>query len=141
LYVLTPQHRAVPEEFGNLLQRIGANVLEMTAEEHDATVALTSHLPQLLSTALAALLASQKNPNLQQVFGSGLLDMTRLAMSPAELWSSILATNQANVLHGIDLYTQVLSELRRAVQDNNLEAMFSIAAQFSSDLRSSKLYK
>jgi prephenate dehydrogenase len=138
LYVLTPQYRAVPEDFRDILQRIGANVLEMTAEEHDATVALTSHLPQLLSTALAALLASQKNANVEQVFGSGLLDMTRLAMSPAELWNSILATNKANVLHGIDLYTRVLLDLRQAVQDHNLDAMFSVAAQFSADLRSVK---
>ena len=138
LYVLTPQYRSVPEDFRDILQRIGANVLEMTAEEHDATVALTSHLPQLLSTALAALLASQKNANVEQVFGSGLLDMTRLAMSPAELWNSILATNKANVLHGIDLYTRVLLDLRQAVQDHNLDAMFSVAAQFSADLRSVK---
>jgi prephenate dehydrogenase len=141
LYVLTPEYRAVPQSLRNILQLIGANVLEMTAAEHDATVALTSHLPQLISTALAAFLANQKNANIEQVFGSGLLDMTRLAMSPAELWSSILATNKENVLQGIDLFTRVMLDLKQAVQDDNLDALFSIAASFSSHLRSSKLDK
>lgn len=48
-YVLTSNK--VPDELTHLLQSIGANILEMTAEDHDATVALTSHLPQLISTA------------------------------------------------------------------------------------------
>ena len=66
-------------------------VMEMTAEEHDATVALTSHLPQLISTALSTLSRRAEGKlHIQQVFGSGLLDMTRLALSPADLWASIL---------------------------------------------------
>jgi len=134
-YVLTPHHEPVPENFRQLLKSIGANVIEMTAEEHDATVALTSHLPQLLSTALAAHLANEKQPGIQQVFGSGLLDMTRLALSPAELWSSILATNKANVVEAIDRYTEVLAEMKQALLADDLDALFQMAAQFSGRLR------
>ena len=135
LYVLTPQASPVPEHFLQLLENMGANVLEMTAEDHDATVALTSHLPQLISTALAAFLSNRKEPGIEQVFGSGLLDMTRLALSPVELWSSILATNKANVLQGIDLYTQALAELKQAVQADDLDSIFKAAAQFAANLR------
>jgi prephenate dehydrogenase len=134
-YVLTPHLHPVPENFRQLLEAIGANVIEMTAEEHDATVALTSHLPQLVSTALAALLAGENKPGIKNVFGSGLLDMTRLALSPAELWSSILATNKANVIQGLDRYTQVIAELKQVLSDDDLDALFQRAAEFSASLR------
>jgi len=134
-YVLTPHLHPVPGNFRRLLDAIGAKVIEMTAEEHDATVALTSHLPQLVSTALAALMAGQNQPGVKDVFGSGLLDMTRLALSPAELWSSILATNKANVIQGLDRYTQVLAELKQALLMDDLDAFFGRAAEFSATLR------
>jgi len=134
-YVLTPHLHPVPENFRRLLESIGAKVIEMTAAEHDATVALTSHLPQLVSTALAALLAGENQPAVKNVFGSGLLDMTRLALSPAELWSSILATNKANVIQGLDRYTQVLEQLKQALIQDDLDALFRGAAEFSASLR------
>jgi len=134
-YVLTPQRHPVPEDFRRLLEGIGARVMEMRAEEHDATVALTSHLPQLVSTALAALLAGENRPDIGNVFGSGLLDMTRLALSPAELWSSILATNKANVIQSLDGYAQAIAEVRQALKDDDLEAVFGRAAEFAASLR------
>jgi prephenate dehydrogenase len=134
-YVLTPDTHPVPESFRQILRSIGANVLEMTAAEHDATVALTSHLPQLISTALAAFLANQNQPQIQRVFGSGLLDMTRLALSPADLWTSILATNKANVTRALRSYAEILVDLERALEKEDLDAIFEIAGQFSSELR------
>jgi prephenate dehydrogenase len=134
-YVLTPSGSAVPDTLRQALAALGANLLEMTAEEHDATVALTSHLPQLISTALAACLAKQELPQIEKVFGSGLLDMTRLAMSPADLWRSILSTNKANVLRDIELYANALGEIRRAVESDDLDSIFRVATQFSTSLR------
>ena len=78
----------------------------MTPDEHDAVVALTSHLPQLLSTTLALTLAANPNPHVAQVHGSGLRDMTRLAMSSPELWESIVATNQTEILHALDAFSE-----------------------------------
>jgi prephenate dehydrogenase len=134
-YVLTPNGSPVPESFRQLLHAIGASVIEMTPEDHDATVALTSHLPQLVSTALAAFLANQNNSNIEKVFGSGLLDMTRLALSPADLWSSILSTNKSNVIQGLDRYTKVIAAIKDAVEANDLEAIFHRASGFSTSLR------
>ncbi len=53
-------------------------------------LAFTSHLPQLVSIALANALANQKNENFYKLSGTGLLDMTRLALSSPELWQSIV---------------------------------------------------
>lgn len=134
-YVLTPAGHPVPSEFRETLHAIGALVVDMTPEQHDATVALTSHLPQLLSTALASFLANQHKPELHQVFGSGLLDMTRLARSPADLWSSILSTNKVNVASALQSYADILLELKKAVENDDLDSIFATAANFSATLR------
>jgi prephenate dehydrogenase len=134
-YVLTSDLEQVPQDFRSLLHSIGANVLTMTPEEHDATVALTSHLPQLISTALAGFLGKQTQPQIQQVFGSGLLDMTRLALSPVDLWASILATNKGNVSRALDLYANELLNLRKLIDKDDLGEVFLEAAAFSRTLR------
>lgn len=134
-YVLTPTTHRVPDDFRQMLASIGANVLEMTAEEHDATVALTSHLPQLISTALSSFLAKRREVGIQQVFGSGLLDMTRLALSPAELWASILTTNKANVATALQSYADTLLQLKNALEADDLDPVFAAAACFSTALR------
>ena len=134
-YVLTPTSQPVPDEFRQLLNSMGAVVVEMSAEQHDATVALTSHLPQMISTALAAFLAKQKRPEMQQIFGPGLIDMTRLAMSPVDLWASILATNKENVAGALQSYADSLLELKAALQAGELAALFAAAEEFSSSLR------
>lgn len=134
-YVLTPGSNPVPPAFRDLLTSIGANVLEMTAAEHDATVALTSHLPQLISTSLANFLAAKNQTQIQRVYGSGLIDMTRLALSPADLWASILTTNKANVAAALESYAASLLEIKKALEADDLDAVFLSAAQFSASLR------
>ena len=77
------------QPFRAALNSFGAHVLECLPHEHDSTVAFTSHLPQLISTALAATLSiGEDNAKLTQIFGPGLLGMTRLALSSPELGES-----------------------------------------------------
>lgn len=137
-YVLTsssgPSSRRRPV-FQHLLESIGANIIEMDAEEHDRAVAFTSHLPQLVSTALASTLAAQGNGRLQKIFGPGLLDMTRLALSSETLWSSILAENREQALQALDAFQEKLRFTREAVATNNLEELFSTGKTFASTIR------
>lgn len=137
-YILCPPATAVSPfeaDFRFWLTRIGATVLEMPAGEHDATVAFTSHLPQLLSTALADTLAKSNNPHLQSVFGGGLIDMTRLALSSPDLWESILDTNQAAVAGALDEFIATLAGIRRAIGSEDLRGYFARASAYSSELR------
>lgn len=134
-YVLTPVDHEPPTHFVDLLRQIGANVNEMSPAEHDRTVSLTSHLPQLISTALAAMLAEQSNAHIKTVHGAGLLDMTRLSMSPADLWSSILATNKENVLAALKAYSRMLSAVEIGLENESLSELFRKASGFSSKLR------
>jgi prephenate dehydrogenase len=137
-YVLTPPsgppspHRAA---FHDLLESIGANIVELDAQEHDRTVAFTSHLPQLLSTTLASTLAHQEKMRLQEIFGPGLLDMTRLALSSEALWASILAENREPALQALDAFQEQLRCTRNAVAANDLSELFSSAKDFSSTIR------
>jgi len=136
-YVLTPSSPETrrSEVFRSWLLRLGAELLDMSPEEHDTTVALTSHLPQLLSTALAQTLARQETVPVQAVFGQGLLDMTRLALSDPDLWSSILSTNQDAINAAIDNFLLTLSELRKSIGTEDLLRLFNSASAFSDKIR------
>jgi prephenate dehydrogenase len=142
-YVLTPLHVLTPvgesstrvAEFRSWLERIGAHVLEMDPQEHDQTVALSSHLPQLLSTALAATLAKQNSEHISKVFGPGLLDMTRLALSAPEVWMGVLATNKAAVREALGAFQMSLSELQLRLEQDSLLEFFNAAGRFSAKIR------
>jgi prephenate dehydrogenase len=139
-YVLTP---ARPEdlewpqavEFTGWIRRIGARPVVTGAEEHDRRVAFTSHLPQLASTALAAMLGAQEHlERLEEIAGPGLRDMTRLALSPFEIWQDILETNSEAVRAALDAYIREL-EAVRASFGRNLEDEFGRGADFARRLR------
>ncbi|HJT17485.1 MAG TPA: prephenate dehydrogenase dimerization domain-containing protein, partial [Thermoanaerobaculia bacterium] len=78
-----------------LVTDCGAHIEIVSAEEHDAAVALTSHLPQLLSTALAAYIDER---GLDERFaGSGVRTFLRLAGSDASVWMPVVDANRANI--------------------------------------------
>lgn len=88
---------------------LGASVATLTAAEHDAAVALISHLPQLMASLTAAQLAGAPDHALA-LAGQGLRDVTRIAASDARLWSAILSGNGPAV-------TQVLHQVRAGLDD------------------------
>ncbi len=142
-YVLTPNGAAPENPLGDAFRKrlaaFGSHVLEMSAAEHDRTLAFTSHLPQLLSTALAATLAREKEERLTQVFGTGLLDMTRLALSSPELWNSILLTNKSEVERTIDRLVQVLLGLKSNLGESEMANTFDEATKFAASIRKPRL--
>lgn len=80
---------------------VGAMPLEMTPEEHDRSVALTSHVPQVVASLLAARLATAEEDALQ-LAGQGVRDTTRIAASAPELWVQILGANADPVVAVLD---------------------------------------
>lgn len=88
---------------------VGASPIEMTPADHDAAVALVSHLPQVVSSALAARLVSAKDQAIG-LAGQGLRDVTRIASSDPELWVQILAANKDSVA---DLIAEVIDDLQQ----------------------------
>ena len=139
-YILTPGSRAELEtpaarEFVGWIERIGAVLLMLTPEDHDRVVALTSHLPQLLSTALAATLAERVWPENLRAAGPGLADMTRLAGSSYDLWRDILATNTAAIDSALAAAIEQLRLMREDLPGERTRKAFDIANEFSDRLR------
>ena len=90
----------------DIIDACGARVERVNAEEHDRAVALTSHLPQLLSTALASVIGGR---DLERFAGSGLKTFLRLAESDPNVWMPVLTANRDNIAPQVD-------ELARAVR-------------------------
>jgi prephenate dehydrogenase len=123
-------------EFAGWIGKIGALPLVLSPGEHDRVVALTSHLPQLLSTALAATLGERlSDPEHFRAGGPGLADMTRLAGSSYEIWREILATNASAIDSALAACIAKLEALRSGLTSEETRRTFESAAEFSSKLR------
>jgi prephenate dehydrogenase len=140
-WVLTPDEPAELEtpaarEFRGWLNRFGARTLVMDCDEHDRVVSLTSHLPQLASTALAAALEERLGAGGRPVAaGPGLMDATRLALSSYDLWRDILATNSGHIDRALAIYIQELEHIRENLRTRQLQEEFHRAATFAGRLR------
>jgi prephenate dehydrogenase len=86
-------------EYRNLLEGIGARIHVIDAGSHDRICGWTSHLPQMVSTALAGILLDEfgENPEVSNITSRGLREMTRTASSPYSMWRDIALTNAANI--------------------------------------------
>jgi prephenate dehydrogenase len=136
-WVLTPDEPAELEtpaarEFRGWLERIGARVAVLDCDEHDRVVSVTSHLPQLASTALAAVASGVRR---LEVSGSGLADMTRLAASSYDLWRDILATNSDHIDRALASYIQELEHIRENLRTRELQQEFERGAALAARLR------
>ncbi|MBZ5495272.1 MAG: prephenate dehydrogenase/arogenate dehydrogenase family protein [Acidobacteriia bacterium] len=135
-YVLCPPADVRAENLARLrrlVEQLGARPLIMAPDKHDRTLAWLSHLPQLLSTALANV--CQQQPI--ETAGSGLRDMTRLAISPYSVWRAVLDTNQDNIDLALQSIINHLQQLRRKLQVGDLADEFASAATFAQKLRGS----
>jgi prephenate dehydrogenase len=88
---------------------------------HDALVALTSHVPQVASTALVRTLrrTGTMTGMLAKGAGPGLRDMSRLAASPADLWFDILTLNGDKITPALELFEREIRALRHAIESKD----------------------
>jgi len=109
----------------------GAQIHELTPEEHDRVFAAVSHLPHLLSYALVHDIALRDNSELLFSFAaSGFRDFTRIAASHPEMWRDICLANRGALLDELDRYRAQLDGLRDALDKGDgaaLEQTFDIA--------------
>ncbi|MEP6972919.1 MAG: prephenate dehydrogenase [Actinomycetota bacterium] len=137
VWVLTPDDGADPEAVATLeswIERIGGRPVRMSPERHDRLVAFVSHLPQVASTALMALAATEEadEPEILLLAAGGFRDLTRLASSNPALWSQILLANREAIAEALDLYMERLADLRSMVVEGrggDVEETFDRAKQ------------
>jgi prephenate dehydrogenase len=109
------------------VRAVGAEPRVIEAEEHDRALALLSHLPQLLSTALAALAGEGGAELPLELAAGGFRDMTRLADSPYAIWRDVGVTNADNLRVAVDAFTQKLEAMKQHLEDEQLEVAFNEA--------------
>ena len=100
-----------------LIETLGARVIQMSPEDHDAAVAAVSHLPQVISSLLASQLVNESSDHLM-LAGSGITDTTRIAGSNPDLWKEILDLNHEALL---PLLKRFEGDLKRLIETTNYE--------------------
>jgi prephenate dehydrogenase len=111
---------------------MGSKTLDLDPARHDELVAWVSHLPQFLATALSALLEEEVGdaPELKDVGGRALREMTRLGASPYSMWRDIAYTNTEAVQATIFALEQRLANLRENLRTTALREEFEQANRF-----------
>jgi prephenate dehydrogenase len=125
-------------EFLEWVEKIGARIAHLPAEEHDQLCAWISHLPQMISTGLAASLVDEFGPApLLEAGGRALREMTRISSSPYSMWRDIAITNKKNIADALLKLEQRLAHIRENLDSRELAAEFERAHQ----LKKEKLVK
>jgi prephenate dehydrogenase len=97
----------------------------MTPEQHDQTVAFTSHLPHLAAVALAGILPSGADA----FAASGIRDVTRIASGDPALWTAIFSHNRDNVLTAIRQLIERLNQLQENLQTSDWPRLLTLLDQ------------
>lgn len=141
-YVLTPRSPDDLEDprvkaFVELAKSAGALPFVTDPASHDRAVAFLSHLPQLVSTGLASLIAEQGAEVFlpAELAASGFRDMTRLAESPYNVWRDICLTNIENIQSALESLIEKLEEMKAHLSDRELEREFKQALKLREKLR------
>ena len=113
-WILTPASDVHPAvgPLARFIEGLGARIHFMTPEAHDDAVAYLSHLPQIVASALMHLVGEKAGQDGLALAGRGLRDTTRLASSPADIWSDIALTNHDNIGPAIDELIAVLVRMK-----------------------------
>jgi prephenate dehydrogenase len=111
---------------------MGSKTLDLEPARHDELVAWVSHLPQFVATALSALLKEEVGdaPELKDVGGRALGEMTRLGASPYSMWRDIALTNTEAVATALEALEQRLAHLRENLRTPALRDEFEQANRF-----------
>jgi prephenate dehydrogenase len=106
-------------------QSLGSRVMVMDPEAHDRSLALTSHMPHLVASALVSILT----PELAALTATGFRDTTRIAAGDPALWTGILLQNRESLLAGLDLLGVSLAQFRRALENSDRPTLDRLLAQ------------
>ncbi len=124
-FLLTPLERTTLRALSavrQITEAIGAKEVILEAAEHDRILASTSHLPFLLSSALA--LATPRD--FSALIGPGFKSTSRLAGTPSSMMLGVLESNRENVLAALHEFQRQLAELELAVSTNDLSKLETV---------------
>jgi prephenate dehydrogenase len=133
---VSPEEAPIEQEWRSWVARFGARTLDLDAARHDEICAWVSHLPQMLSTALAALLEDTfgndeaRRGEIAAIGGRALRETTRLGASPYSMWRDVAMTNTDPVAATLLALEQRLQYIRENLRTPELREEFSLANRF-----------
>jgi prephenate dehydrogenase len=142
VWAITPTEVSDEEAIRSLerwVSSVGSRPVRLDPVRHDRLVAIVSHLPQVASTVLMGVAATEEadEPDILLLAAGGFRDLTRLASSNPALWSEILLSNPDGIAEAIDLYVRRLTDLRALVLEgrgDEVERAFARAKAARLDL-------
>jgi prephenate dehydrogenase len=116
-------------EYAGWIDQIGARIAMLPAEEHDRLCAWISHVPQMISTALAAALVEEFGAEAPLLLAGGraLKEMTRIAASPYSMWRDVAISNKKNLEDALWKVEQRLAHIRENLATRQLAEEFEQA--------------
>jgi len=113
---------------------IGSNLQTLTPQSHDAIVAITSHLPHIMASALVRQAATVRDTHSQAptMSAGSFADATRVAASHPDIWRDVCLTNREAILAALRTYKNQLEEIESAIDDRDgsrIEDFFKTGAE------------
>ena len=137
-WIFTPAGHAstaAVDRLSRFVRGLGAKPSILSADDHDHVMAFISHLPQLAASALMETVGTAAKADGLRMAGRGLVDTTRLASSPADVWRDICLTNADAIEDALDCLIQRLTQLRGDLRrGDSVEAIFAAAAKWRAEL-------
>lgn len=135
MWLFTPtaaEPTPLEKEWRSWVGFFGARTLDMAPKRHDEMCAWVSHLPQMLSTALAALLEDRFGdaPEIAAIGGRALRETTRLGASPYSMWRDVALTNTEPIAETLLSLEQRLTHVRENLRTPGLREEFTLANRF-----------
>ncbi|MGB7051617.1 MAG: prephenate dehydrogenase/arogenate dehydrogenase family protein [Acidimicrobiales bacterium] len=139
-WVLTPVSGTDPDAYARLrstLADLGANVLALGPEQHDALVAVVSHVPHLTAATLMDLASrvSREHAALLQLAAGGFRDMTRIAAGQSSIWPDICDENAGAIVDTLDSLIAALTDMRHRVADGDRDGLLEVLDRAASARR------
>jgi prephenate dehydrogenase len=131
VWVLTPTAVTDLESFDRLkgvVMSLGADVLVLSAEDHDRLVAVVSHVPHLVAATLmnAASAGAEQDGALLRLAAGGFRDMTRVAAGHPGIWPDICAENATAIVDALDALVGDLSAMRARIAAQDREGVLGV---------------
>ena len=126
--VVTPGQSARPDDVrrvSDFWTALGARVIQMSAEQHDRALAVTSHLPHLVAAAIAGSTPEEY----VTLTASGWQDTTRIASGDPALWRQIMLSNRPQLLAAVDRFAALVAQWREALDAGDAAAVERLLAE------------
>ncbi len=107
-----------------ICMQLGMNIVKMDSKNHDRHTAFISHMPHILSYALANTVLKQENPqDIVAIAGGGFKGMSRISKSSGIMWSAISKQNKENLLESIDTILDELHYAKYLIGNNKFDEL------------------